>query len=79
MVIIGLSVPILLSGALIVESVFNYPGLGYETFFASNNGDLYTVLGITHRRHDRTVVGNFLADVALGLLNPRVRIEGSVR
>lgn len=78
-VIIGLSVPILLSGALIVEEVFNYPGLGYETFFASNNGDLYTVLGITIVVTIATVVGNFLADVALGLLNPRVRLEGSVR
>jgi peptide/nickel transport system permease protein len=78
-VIIGLSVPILLSGALIVEELFNYPGLGYETFFASNNGDIYTVLGITILVTVATVIGNFLADIALGLLNPRVRLEGAVR
>ncbi len=78
-VIIGLSVPILLSGALIVEELFNYPGLGYETFFASNGGDIYTVLGITIVVTIATVIGNFLADIALGLLNPRVRLEGAVR
>ena len=78
-VIIGLSVPILLSGALIVEELFNYPGLGYETFYASNNGDIYTVLAITIVVTIATVAGNFLADIALGLLNPRVRLEGAVR
>jgi peptide/nickel transport system permease protein len=78
-VIIGLSVPLLLSGALIVEELFNYPGLGYETFFASNNGDIYTVLGITIVVTVATVIGNFLADVAVGILNPRIRVEGSVR
>ena len=76
-VIIGLSVPILLSGALIVEELFNYQGLGFETFFAANNGDIYTVLGITIVVTVATVAGNFLADVALGILNPRVRIEGA--
>jgi peptide/nickel transport system permease protein len=78
-VIIGLSIPILLSGALIVEELFNYPGLGYETLFASMNGDIYTVLGITIVVTMATVIGNILADLALGILNPRVRITGSSR
>jgi peptide/nickel transport system permease protein len=78
-VILGLSVPILLSGALIVEDLFNYEGLGYETINASNNGDIYTVLGITIIVTIATVLGNLLADIGLAVLNPRVRIEGATR
>lgn len=75
-VIIGLSIPALLSGALIVEEVFNYQGLGYETVYAANNLDLYTVLGITVVVTMATVAGNILADIGLVVINPRVRIEG---
>ncbi|HUD69971.1 MAG TPA: ABC transporter permease [Acidimicrobiales bacterium] len=78
-VIIGLSIPILLSGALIVEDLFNYQGLGYETIYASGLGDIYTVLGITIVVTIATVIGNLAADVALAVLNPRVRIEGASR
>lgn len=78
-VIMGLSIPVLLSGALIVELLFNYQGLGYETLYASSLGDVYTVLGITILVTAATVIGNLAADLGLGLLNPRVRIEGSSR
>lgn len=78
-VIIGLSIPLLLSGALIVEELFDYQGLGYETINASLNGDIYTVLGITIVVTIATVIGNLLADIALAVVNPRVRIEGTAR
>jgi peptide/nickel transport system permease protein len=78
-VLVGLSIPILLSGAILVEEVFNYPGLGYETVNASLDSDIYTVLGITILVTIATVLGNLLADLALGVLNPRVRIEGAAR
>jgi peptide/nickel transport system permease protein len=78
-VIIGLSVPALLSGALIVEQLFNYQGLGYETLYASGVGDIYAVLGVTIVVTTATVIGNIIADIALGILNPRVRIEGPSR
>lgn len=78
-VIIGLSVPALLSGALIVEEVFNYIGLGYETVTSAVDQDVYTVLGITIVVTMATIVGNLLADLGLVIINPRVRIEGSAR
>lgn len=77
LVIIGLSIPLLLSGALIVEDLFNYQGLGYETLYASLSGDIYTVLGITIVVTMATVIGNLAADIALGVVNPRVRIEAA--
>jgi peptide/nickel transport system permease protein len=78
-VIIGLSIPILLSGTLIVEDVFNYGGIGYETLYAATNDDLPTILGITIVVTMATIIGNIAADIGLALINPRVRIEGSAR
>ena len=77
--ILGLSSPALLGGALIVESVFNYEGLGVQTVTAANDLDIPIILGITLLVSILTVLGNLMADVALGLVNPRIRIEGTGR
>jgi peptide/nickel transport system permease protein len=77
--ILGLSIPGLLGGALIIESVFNYGGLGIQTVSAATNVDIPTVLGITLLVSILTLVGNLLADVTLGIVNPRIRIEGTSR
>jgi peptide/nickel transport system permease protein len=75
--ILGLSLPALFGGALIIEDVFNYQGLGIETVNAAVNADIPTVLGITLLVAIFTLLGNLAADLALGLINPRIRIEGS--
>ena len=77
--ILGLSIPGLFGGALIIESVFNYGGLGIQTVFAATNSDVPIVLGITLLVAIFTLAGNLLADIALGLVNPRIRIEGNSR
>ncbi|MGA2968935.1 MAG: ABC transporter permease [Acidimicrobiales bacterium] len=77
--ILGLYLPGLLGGALIVESVFNYSGLGIQTVNAATNIDIPTVLGITLLVSILTLMGNLLADIMLGVVNPRIRIEGSSR
>lgn len=75
--IIGLSIPGLLSGALIIEVTFNYAGLGFETLNAATLFETPVVLGITIVVTALTVLGNFLADIALVFVNPRIRIEGA--
>ncbi len=75
--ILGLSIPGLLGGALIVESVFNYSGLGIQTVIAATDLDIPTVMGITLLVSILTLAGNLIADVTLGLVNPRIRIEGT--
>lgn len=77
--ILGLSLPALFGGALIVESVFNYAGIGIVTVTAASNLDIPIVLGITLLVAIFTLLGNLLADVALGIVNPRIRIEGTAR
>ena len=74
--IVGLSIPGLFGGALIIEEVFNYEGVGYETVNAAVYKDIPTVLGITLLITIFTLVGNLLADIGLGIVNPRIRVEG---
>lgn len=74
--ILGLSIPALFGGALIVEYVFNYSGLGLQTLNAALSFDVPIVLGITILVSIFTLLGNLAADVALGLIDPRLRIQG---
>ncbi len=78
-IILGLSIPGLFSGALIIESIFNYGGIGIQTVYAATTTDVPTILGITLLVAILTLLGNLLADVALGIVNPRIRIEGTSR
>lgn len=78
-VILGLSIPGLLGGALIVESVFNYGGIGIQTVAAATDLDIPVILGITLLISILTLAGNLIADIMLGVVNPRIRVEGTGR
>lgn len=72
--LIGLSIPALVAGNLLIESVFNIDGLGL-TFINSLTGDDYDVLvGYTLITAILTVVGNLVADIALSITDPRIRL-----
>jgi len=71
--LLGLSIPTLVAGAIFVEVVFNYPGMGLEFFQAAQNVDFETLMGFTVLATVATVVGNLLADVGYAMLDPRVR------
>jgi len=75
-IILGLSIPGLLGGAIVVESVFNYSGLGIQLVTAATKDDVPTVLAITLLVSILTLLGNLLADIMLGVVNPRIRVEG---
>lgn len=75
--ILGLSIPGLFGGALIIEDVFNYAGLGIATVNAAVYFDIPTVLGITMLVAVFTLLGNLMADLALAVINPRIRIQGT--
>ncbi len=71
--LIGLSLPAIVSGAVITETVFNYPGMGQLTVYAAGNSDIPLVLGTTLVATVATVVGSLLADVLYALADPRIR------
>jgi peptide/nickel transport system permease protein len=73
--LIGLSIPFLLSGNLITEYVFNYQGLGLLFYTSLQNVDYNVLLAYTLMGAILTVVGNFVADIALTIADPRIRIS----
>jgi peptide/nickel transport system permease protein len=73
--LVGLSVPALLSGNLITESVFNYPGVGLLFWTSAETRDYPTLLALTLVVAMVTVVGNLLADIGYGLIDRRVRVS----
>jgi peptide/nickel transport system permease protein len=71
--LVGLSFPAVLTSGLIVEYVFNVPGVGLTYYTAAVNADYPVELGITVLVGTATVLGNLLADIAYAVLDPRVR------
>ena len=71
--LLGLSVPALVGGAILIEAVFNYTGMGLAFYQAALNNDYQVLLGFTVLATLATVVGNLLADIGYAVLDPRVR------
>ncbi len=71
--LLGLSLPTLVGGAILIEVVFNYPGMGLAFYQAALNNDYEVLLGFTVLATLATVLGNLLADVGYAMLDPRVR------
>jgi peptide/nickel transport system permease protein len=71
--LIGLNLPFLVSGAVITETVFNYPGMGLLFWNAAQYHDYPTLLGFTVVVAVVTVVGSLLADILYAAIDPRVR------
>src|SRR5262249_5777472 len=72
----GFSIASLLSGSLLVETVTGLPGLGPLLLEATLSRDLYVVIGGVLASSLFLVAGNFLADLLLMGIDPRVRSGG---
>jgi peptide/nickel transport system permease protein len=71
--LLGLQLPLIVGGAIITETVFNFPGMGLLTAQAAFNDDVPLLLGTTIVATIATVIGSFLADLLYVLVDPRVR------
>jgi len=71
--LIGLSLPAILSGSLIVETVFNYPGMGLLFWTSAVSRDYPVLLGATLILSFATVLGSLLADLLYAIVDPRVK------
>jgi peptide/nickel transport system permease protein len=72
--LIGLSIPALLAGNLVAEYVFNYDGLGLLFYSSLTNEDYPVLLAYTLIGAVLTVLGNLVADIALTVADPRIRL-----
>jgi peptide/nickel transport system permease protein len=71
--LVGLNFPIIISGALITETLFNYPGMGLLFYTAAETQDYPILLGVAVITAFATVAGSLLADILYAVLDPRVR------
>jgi peptide/nickel transport system permease protein len=71
--LLGLSIPYIFSGALIVEALFNYPGMGLLFWNAAQSRDYPVVVGVTLIVALATVAGNLAADLVYAVADPRIR------
>jgi peptide/nickel transport system permease protein len=71
--LVGLSLPGIVGGALITESVFNYPGMGLLYWNSALSQDYPVLLGVTMVVGLATIAGNLIADLLYAAADPRVR------
>ena len=71
--LLGLTLPAIVGGAIITETVFNYPGMGLLTTNAATQNDVPLLIGTTFIAAIATVVGNLIADLLYAVVDPRVR------
>jgi peptide/nickel transport system permease protein len=73
--IIGLIIPILLGGTVVVENVFGWPGMGRLAVQAATNRDYTLVMGITMMVGMIVITTNIVTDLVYTFLDPRIRYE----
>jgi peptide/nickel transport system permease protein len=71
--LLGLSIPAIVGGAIITETVFNYPGMGLLAYNAITQTDVPLLLGTTFVAALATIGGSLLADVLYAVVDPRIR------
>lgn len=69
---LGYYVPVLFGGALVIEQLFNYPGMGLLFWSAAQSSDYPVLLGCVLVISIATVVGTLLADIVQRVIDPRV-------
>ncbi|MGH6913936.1 MAG: ABC transporter permease subunit, partial [Geminicoccales bacterium] len=69
---VGLDVGIFMSGAVVVESVYGWPGIGQLAWQAIQRVDIPIIIGVTLVAAVAIVLGNLLADLLTPLIDPRI-------
>lgn len=72
---IGLDIGFFMSGAVVVETVFGWPGIGQLAWQAIQVIDIPIIMGVTLVAAISIVLGNILADMVMPLVDPRVRLK----
>lgn len=73
--LMGLSLPGLVGGALVTETIFGWPGMGRLAYHAATKRDYPIIMGVLVMSAALVIGGNLLADLSYALLDPRVKTE----
>ena len=72
---VGIDIGLFMSGIVVVESVFGWPGVGQLTWQAIQRIDIPIIMGVTLVSAGFIVAGNLLADLVAPLIDPRIRLR----
>lgn len=70
--LLGLTLPSLLGGAIILEQIFNWPGMGQLYFESISRRDYPVIMGLTLMFSVLTLLGQLLADILYAFVDPRI-------
>lgn len=73
--LLGMEIGMILSGAFIVETVFNYPGIGTLFLSGMSNRDYPVIMAVNLLIGLSVLFGNLLADILYAVIDPRIRLE----
>ncbi len=72
---IGIDIGLFMSGIVVVESVFGWPGIGQLAWQAIQRVDIPIIMGVTLVSAFAIVLGNFIADLVAPLIDPRIKLR----
>lgn len=70
---LGMALPMLVTGAVITETVFSWPGIGVYFMTAINTLDYPVVMGVLVLSGTLVIMGNLISDILCALIDPRIR------
>ncbi|MEW9501604.1 oligopeptide ABC transporter permease [Jeotgalibacillus marinus] len=72
---LGFDIATIISGAIITETIFTYPGIGQLFLNSVSSRDYPTMMAITMMLSTLTLIGNLVADILYGVVDPRIRLD----
>ncbi|WP_372922507.1 ABC transporter permease [Roseovarius sp.] len=72
---IGIDIGLFMSGIVVVESVFGWPGIGQLAWQAIQRVDIPVIMGVTMVSATAIVIGNLIADLVAPLIDPRIKTK----
>lgn len=72
---VGLEIPFLVSGAVVTETIFSWPGLGRQFIDSVGERDYYVLMGLILISSFAILLANLLADVVYAIVDPRIRYD----
>ena len=73
--VIGMEIPVLFGGAIIIEQVFSWPGLGLMTMSAISNRDYPVIMGVCLLSAVVVLIGNLITDILYALVDPTIQLQ----
>lgn len=73
--VIGMEIPVLFGGAVIIEQIFSWPGLGLMTMSAISNRDYPVIMGVCLLSAIVVLIANLVTDILYALVDPTIQLD----